>query len=194
MGEAAGNATKAALVAGYSHKTARQQGCRLLTRANIREAIANRQQKLTERTEVTAERVIKELSKIAFSDIRGLFNGKGGLVPVHELPEDVARALASVEVTKQRTKTQDSVTTEEFVTKVKTWDKPKALEMLGRHLALWQDARGDSAKGLTVNIGFLQQPGQPPIIDVSAHVSPSAQGMTPHATVSLSDGGEAGED
>lgn len=39
MGEAAGNATKAAMLAGYSRKTARQIGARLLTKVDIKSAI-----------------------------------------------------------------------------------------------------------------------------------------------------------
>lgn len=43
MGEAAGNATKAALIAGYSHRSARSMASRLLTkRNNVRAAIAAR--------------------------------------------------------------------------------------------------------------------------------------------------------
>src|SRR5687768_7613004 len=42
MGEAAGNATKAAIRAGYSRSTARKQGSRLLTKGNIRAAIEER--------------------------------------------------------------------------------------------------------------------------------------------------------
>lgn len=45
MGEAAGNATKAAKLAGYSAKTARQQGNRLLTKAYIRAAVETRAEK-----------------------------------------------------------------------------------------------------------------------------------------------------
>lgn len=42
MGKAAGNATKAAILAGYSKATARKQGSRLLTKGNIQAAIAAR--------------------------------------------------------------------------------------------------------------------------------------------------------
>lgn len=44
MGEAAGNATKAARIAKYSAATARAQGSRLLTKVNIQRAIAERTQ------------------------------------------------------------------------------------------------------------------------------------------------------
>ena len=43
MGPAAGNAAKAAVIAGYSPKTARQAGHRMSTKVNIRDAIAARQ-------------------------------------------------------------------------------------------------------------------------------------------------------
>lgn len=42
MGACAGNATTAAIQAGYSKKTARKQGSRLLTKADIRAAIDQR--------------------------------------------------------------------------------------------------------------------------------------------------------
>ena len=44
MGDAAGNATQAARLAGYSPKTARKQGSRLLTKGHIRAALEQRTQ------------------------------------------------------------------------------------------------------------------------------------------------------
>ena len=156
IGECAGNATQAAIKAGYSEKTARSAGSRLLTKADVRQALDGRHTALAHKADVTAERVLKELSLIAFSDIRGLFDEAGHLRPIHELPEDVARTLASVEHTKTRTHKHGDITESEYISKVKTWDKPKALEMLGRHLALWQNSSDGSR--VTVNIGFLTPP------------------------------------
>jgi len=51
----AGNATEAAIAAGYSHQTARAQGSRLLTNADIREAIEARRSKASERLIATRE-------------------------------------------------------------------------------------------------------------------------------------------
>lgn len=167
MGEAAGNATKAAILAGYSEHTARQAGSRLLTLSDVRQAVGQRQERLQAASEVSAQRVIQELSTIAFSDIRGLFDKDGKLRPVHELPDDVAKALSSIEVTRERTIKGAETTTHEAVTKLKTWDKTKALEMLGRHLALWQDKHGSDSGRVVVNIGFLS-PGTPPAISVTS--------------------------
>jgi hypothetical protein len=60
------NATQAAIRAGYSADTAKQQGSRLLTNADVAAAVAARQVKVGNKLEITAERVADELSRIAF--------------------------------------------------------------------------------------------------------------------------------
>ena len=151
LGKADGNATQAAISAGYSVKTARQCASRLLTRLDVQDSIRAHRERLERRLGVTAERVIKELSLIAFADPRALFTESGQLRNIADLPEDVARALSSVEVSTIRHKDEPDVT----VSKVKSWDKTRALDMLGRYLALWNDKRDNTGK-VTVNIGFLQ--------------------------------------
>ncbi len=66
------NATAAAKRAGYSKKTARQQGARLLTNVDIAKEIKEAQEKRSEKTQVTQERVINELAKIAFASPKAL--------------------------------------------------------------------------------------------------------------------------
>lgn len=62
------NATQAAIRAGYSPKTAEQTASRLLRNVKVQEYIAKRQKELSRSTEITQERVIKELALIAFSN------------------------------------------------------------------------------------------------------------------------------
>jgi len=62
------NATQAAARAGYSKKTARSQGQRLLTNADIAAAIAKAQAARAERLEITADRVTQEVALLAFFD------------------------------------------------------------------------------------------------------------------------------
>jgi phage terminase small subunit len=52
------NATKAAIRAGYSEKTAKEIGCENLTKPNIAAEIAKRQEKLADKLEITAEYVL----------------------------------------------------------------------------------------------------------------------------------------
>ena len=56
-----GNATRAAIAAGYSERTARQAGARLLTKVNIQKAIASAKAARSERVQVTQDYVISRL-------------------------------------------------------------------------------------------------------------------------------------
>lgn len=64
------NATQAAIRAGYSPKTANEQAARLLANVSIQEAIQAAMKKREERTEITADRVIKEIFNIFEADAR----------------------------------------------------------------------------------------------------------------------------
>ena len=55
------NATQAAIRAGYSKKTANPQGARLLANVSIKAALKEAQEARSERTEITADDVIKGL-------------------------------------------------------------------------------------------------------------------------------------
>lgn len=147
------NATQAAIRAGYSQKTAEQTASRLLRNVKVQEYIAKRQKELSRSTEITQERVIKELALIAFSnnaDYAHVVEKKlqveagGALVDVldkdgkpvmyrtvepvltEELTEEQKRALAVIK------KGRDGL-------EVKSCDKVKALELLGKHLGIFTD-------------------------------------------------------
>jgi phage terminase small subunit len=66
------NATQAAIRAGYSKKTARSQGERMLTNVDVAAAIQKGFQERSERTKITAEKVLLELAVIAFADLQQL--------------------------------------------------------------------------------------------------------------------------
>lgn len=133
------NATKAAERAGYSARTAYSAGQRLLKDVEVATALTKAQQERAQRTGVTADRVLLELAAIGFSDLRDVFDEHGHLRPPQDLPDTVASAIASVKVTKERSRREGDTSTEETVTEVKAWDKPRALEMMGRHLGMFVD-------------------------------------------------------
>ncbi len=58
------NAKQAAIRAGYSEKTAKEQASRLLTNVNLKAYIAEKQKKLEEKTGLTVEWVIGELKNV----------------------------------------------------------------------------------------------------------------------------------
>jgi phage terminase small subunit len=137
------NATKAAERAGYSKKTAYSAGQRLLKHVEVAAAIEKAAAKRAEKTDITAERVLRELGLIGFGDLKAIFDDDGRLRPMHELPESVSRTLGAVEVRRETVKRNVSGDIETDVTeqviKVRSWDKIRALELLGRHLALWNE-------------------------------------------------------
>lgn len=89
------NARQAAIRAGYSARSARVTSSKLLAKADVQDIIQRRLTRMVDRQEFTADQVLQEAAKIAFSDIRQLFHADGKLKEPHELDEATARAVAS---------------------------------------------------------------------------------------------------
>ncbi len=142
------NATQAAIRAGYSEKGAAQQGERLLRNVEIASAVAEGQRQRSERTEVTAERVLQELGRIGFADLRTAFAADGSLKPVEEWSDDLAAAVSAVEViTKPAGVDDNGRALVQHVHKLKLWDKNSALEKIGKHLAMFVERHEHTGKG-----------------------------------------------
>lgn len=124
------NATQAAIRAGYSKKAAEVTGHRLLSNAKVASAIAIAQKKRSSRTEITQDRVLEELARIGFSDLRRAFDAHGNLLRPEEWPDDMASAISSVEVVTKNLGDGEI----ERVHKIRTWDKNTALEKIAKHL------------------------------------------------------------
>lgn len=129
------NASEAAIRAGYSRRTAGQHGRRLLQNATVLAAIQRAQAARVARVQVRADDVLRELARLAFGDLRNVFDESGNLKRMNELDDTTAAVLSSVEVV-TRSAGDGEV---EYVHKVRCWDKPRALEMLAKHLGLLSD-------------------------------------------------------
>ena len=134
------NATDAARRAGYSEKTARSQGQRLLTNVDIARAIQSAQAERSKATGLTAERVVQELGRLALADVRKLFNEAGELRPLNQLDDDLAAAIAAVDIV---TMGQGQDEAPLYVRKVKLWDKTAALDKLMKHLGAYAPEKVD---------------------------------------------------
>lgn len=145
------NATQAAIRAGYSEKTADKQGSQLLGKTSIKAAISEAQAKRSERTEITQDRVLAELAKIGFSDLRKVLTKTGNLAGPDDWDDETAGAIASMEIiTRSGGVNGEGEREVEHVAKIKTWDKLSALEKLGKHLGMFS---GDAPQ-VTVNMPF----------------------------------------
>jgi phage terminase small subunit len=150
------NATQAAIRAGYSKKTAGQMGNENLKKPKIANAIAASQKKRAERTEITQDRVLAEYAKLAFLDPRKFFTAEGNLVPIQDLDDDTAAALAGMDVVENRGEGGAIV---DYTKKIKISDKKGALDSIARHLGMFNDKLDLTTGGKEIKSGVLVVPG-----------------------------------
>lgn len=137
------NATQAAIRAGYSEKTAYSAGQRLLKDVEIKAAIDAKRKKVSEKLEITRERILEEYARIGFSDIRKTLTPGGNLLNPNDWDDDTAAAIAGIEVVTKRLHAGDNEGLEvEYTHKIKTWDKPKALDAMAKHLGMFDGKKG----------------------------------------------------
>ena len=127
------NATQAAIRAGYSVKTADAIGCENLTKPNIQQAIAEHMAERSRRTGVNQDRIVLELARIAFVNIDDVVDTETGKI----LPNASRDDLACIEGIKY--KESDNQFGGSVEREVKVASKLKALELLGKHLGMWND-------------------------------------------------------
>lgn len=134
-----GNATEAAITAGYSANTARQAGSRLLSYVDIQQQLATRRAELADRYRLTSDRVLEQLGKIVYADVRKAFDKNGALLAVHDMPDEVAHAITSIEVDMMPREDEDGVTRMFGRTaKIKFADKGAAIDKAMKHLGLFK--------------------------------------------------------
>lgn len=149
------NATQAARRAGYSAKTAADIGRQLLRKTPVASRIQEAIDARAARTEITQDRIIKELARLAFLDIRKAFNRNGTMKPLHEMDDDTAAALAGLDAIELREDGAPIGT----VKKLKLSDKKGALELLMRHMGMLNDkvrVQGEPENPLTLLIRQIQ--------------------------------------
>ena len=127
------NATQAAIRAGYSPDTAKSIGSENLTKPDIRAAVDKAEAERSRRTGINQDRVIRELAKVAFLNPVDVIDMDSATIQGEANRDDTA-CIASVKV--KNIPTDDGAITER---EVKTYDKLKALELLGRHLGMFND-------------------------------------------------------
>jgi phage terminase small subunit len=133
-----GNATRAAIAAGSAENGAHVAGARMLKNAKVAAAIEAWKARQCERLEITAERVLQELARLAIYDPGHLYDKDGNQIPVHKLDDVTRAAIAGVEdETETTSQAGEKVTTRKQ--KVKFADKGQNLERLGKYFKLFTD-------------------------------------------------------
>jgi len=137
------NATQSALKAGYSSKSSYSQGCRLLKNDKVRQYIDYHLKDRASKLDITPNRILEELGHIAFFDINNIFDGMT-LKEINQLPDSVTRAISGI---KTRNEKQPEGDFAEIV-EIKSNDKLRALEMLMKHLGMYE---ADNEQGKSEN-------------------------------------------
>lgn len=136
------NGTQAAIRAGYSKKTANEQASQLLAKLNVQEYVQELMAARSQRTEITADRVLQELAKLAFSNLEDYtrVDTEGmAQVDLTEVSRDQFAAITEITVDTRKDKIGDKNISEVEKVKFKLADKGQNLERLGRHLKLFTD-------------------------------------------------------
>lgn len=125
----------------WKDKTVWSRASELMANGKVSGRVRELAQLAAARNEVTVERVLKEMARIAFFDVRRLTDQSGNALPIHELDDDTAAAIQGLEVAMERGRPGDdeeepTVTT---VRKYKVADKNSALEKLGKYLSMFTD-------------------------------------------------------
>lgn len=120
------NATQAAVRAGYSQKTAKEIGYQTLGRPEVADAIAEAMRARSKRTQITADRLVEEMAKLAYADITDAMDWGEALavmpqdegdpiivqgitlVAAKDLPKHVRSAIADGEADQGRAVAEDA--------------------------------------------------------------------------------------
>jgi len=172
-------------------------GPRLLRMPHIAARIEELTSNLLKASDINAKRVMLELGRVAFSDVRKLYRPDGSMTPIHELDDDTAAAIAGLEfeerLEKETREEVDLVTGE--VTQVKDWKPVRTVKVkrFGKDAALTTLAKhfkiiGDEADGVNALAnalaGRLQGArSRVPLVDeVPADEQHQRVGVNPHET------------
>jgi len=159
------NPTAAATKAGYGSPSV--SACKLMKHPVVAAIIGKEMRERQERLQVRSDKVLTELARLSFSNVRDLYDKNGNLLPPHKLPTHIAAAIASYDVefdkdTGRRTKVR-----------VRFYNKLDALQLIMKHLGML-----DERFKVNIETGFdsiiakliqmAEQPNTSNIIDASS--------------------------
>lgn len=142
------NGTRAAKRAGYSEASAHTFATELLKKPSVQLCIAALLEDRSKKTAVSAGAVVKELLAMIRTELRHFqIDDHGNVVVAEDAPENAWAAVAAVDKTIRHDK-QGGTT---YNTKIKLWNKGQALDLLGKHLAMYTDKTQVSLESRTVD-------------------------------------------
>lgn len=144
------NGTQAAIRAGYSAASAAVIAHELLRKPKICSLLYECVKDKIRRNEMIVDRIVHELAAIAYSSPQRFMDNDGEYLPWCEVDDSLKAAVQDYKI--QRLKQEDGTYKEKYV--YKFMDRTKALEMLGRHAAMFTD-KNETNHGVTGDFARL---------------------------------------
>jgi phage terminase, small subunit len=120
-----------------SEETAATNGSKLLRNTKVAEEIQKRMDERAKRTEITQDKVLKEIARLAFTDITSIVSVKKFKTERGEYSKVVIKDFS--ELTEEQRACISGVKETKLGIEVSFCSKEKALELLGRHLGMFND-------------------------------------------------------
>ena len=142
-------ASEAATAAGYVYASKNTLGMtagRLLVREDIKKRLGELSKRASDEAGIQPVEVLSRLANLARSNVKNLFDSRGKLRNICDLPDDIAETISSIEVVTKTMPSGGEPVEVEYVHKFKFWDKVKSLELTGKTHALFVDRIEETVK------------------------------------------------
>ncbi len=136
------NAAAAARRSGYSEKSARDIGYENLSKPEIQACLARLRQAVSERANLTVDRLLEELAGIGFANMRDYIDGENLPVSIAGLPRELSAAVKSVKHRKRVYYDSNGKPVTVESRELVLHDKLEALYRIGQHLGMWDKGQG----------------------------------------------------
>ena len=144
------NATQAAIRAGYKPSCAGKTGNELLKNPHVAAEIADAKDARAVRVGITADKIMRETARVAFSDPASVLNEIGQIKGLRDLTPAQRAAVKSVKVLADGT------------LEVQFWDKMNALEKLMKHHGMFEKDNAQLNNGPPeIQVSFVGMDDEP---------------------------------
>jgi phage terminase small subunit len=155
------NATQAAIRAGYSVRSAQEQGSQMLAHPEIKAAIDAAKLARSDRTEIDADWMLQRLVDEVEADLADLYDDNNDLKPIDEWPEIWRQGLvAGVEVEALYEGFGEDRIQIGQVKKLRLSDRVRRLELIGKHVRVNAFQEQVAVKGLDTLADRLERAKQ----------------------------------
>lgn len=121
-----------------SQKSAEANGIRLIRNDRVQTKLSELTKQHFEKTDIDAQEILREVKRVALCDVKEAFNEDGSLRSIHDIPEDVRKAISGFEVEEVFTGKGKAKKLSGYIKKMKFWNKDKNNENLMKYLGLFE--------------------------------------------------------